>query len=136
MKTLSKLGLLCSLIAIFTFSAPLGASDQFGDEWKIGVSGNAVTAGSISFTLTFEPDNDGNAGDPVTIDTQVAANTSEEDIVSLIGDSFSTALGEDDFDVDISWGGQIEVAAEEDTPNFALTVANNTLQGVSIKIKE
>jgi hypothetical protein len=29
-----------------------------------------------------------------------------------------------------------EVAAEEDTPNFALTVANNTLQGVSIKTKE
>ena len=136
MKTLSKLGLLCSMIAIFTFSAPLGASDQYGDEWKISVSGNATNAGSISFTLTFEPDSGGNAGDPITVDAQIAANTSEEDIVSLIGDSVSTALGEDDFDVDISWGGQIEVAAEEDTPNFALTVANNTLQGVSIKIKE
>jgi hypothetical protein len=136
MNTFNKIGLLCGLISFFAFTAPVIAGDQFGDEWKISISGDAVTAGSISFILTFEPDNDGNAGDPITIDTQIAANTSKEDMVSLIGNSFSTALGENDFDVDISWGEQIEVAAEEDTPNFALTVARNTLQGISIKIKE
>jgi hypothetical protein len=136
MKTLNKFGLLCSLISFFAFAAPVNADDQFADEWKISASGSAVTAGSISFTLTFEPDNDGNARDPITIDTPVAANASEDDIVSLIGDAFSKALGEDDFDVDISWGEKVEVKAQEDTPNFALTVANNSLQGVSIKIRE
>jgi hypothetical protein len=136
MKTLGKLGLLFGLIGIVAFTAPLSASDRFSDEWKISVSGSAVTAGSISFTLTFEPDSGGMTRDPITIDTPVAANTSEDAIVGLIGDSFSTALGEDDFDVDISWGEHIEIKAEEDTPNIALTVASNTLQGVSIKIKD
>jgi hypothetical protein len=136
MKTLNKFGLLCGLISFFAFAAPVNADDQFGDEWKISVSGSAVTAGSISFTLNFEPDNDGNARDPISIDAPVAANASQEDIVSSIADAFSKALGENDFNVDISWGEHVEVEAQEDTPNFALTLANNTLQGVSIKIKE
>jgi len=136
MKTFNKIGLLCGLICFLAFTAPVTAEDQFGDEWKISVAGNAVSAGSVSFTLTFEPDNSGNAGDPITVVTQIGANSSTEDMVSLIGDSFSTALSQDDFDVEISWGEQIRVAAQEDTPNFALIVANNTLQGVSIKIKE
>jgi hypothetical protein len=136
MKTLNKIGLLCGLISFFAFAAPVNAADQFSDAWKIGVSGSAGSAGSISFTLTFEPDISGIARDPITIDAPVAANASEEDIVSLIGDSFSKSLGEDDFDVSISWGEHVQIAAEEDTPNFALTVASNTLQGVSIKIKQ
>jgi len=135
MKTLKKLGLLCGLISFFAFAAPVNADDQFGDEWKISVSGSAVTAGSISFSLNFEPDNDGSVRDPISIDTSVAANASKEDIVSLIGNAFSSALAESDFNVDISWGEHIEVEAAEDTANFALTITKNTLQGVSIKIK-
>lgn len=136
MKTLNKLGLLCGLIGVFAFASLVSASDQYSDEWKIGVSGSAVTAGNISFTLTFALGNDGAARDPITIDTPVAANTSEDDIVGLIGDSFSTALGKDGFDVDISWGERVKVDAEGDTPDFALTVASNTLQGVIIQIKD
>ena len=134
MKTLNKLGLLCGLIGIFAFAAPVSAGDQFSDEWKIGVSGSAVTAGSISFTLTFEPGSDGMARDPITIDTPIAANTSVEDIISAISDAFSTALGEDDFDVEISWGEHVEVEAEGNTPEFALAITRNTLQGVAFKI--
>jgi hypothetical protein len=136
MKTLGKLGLLCSLIAIFAFSAPVSASDKFSDEWNISVSGNAVTAGTISFKLTFEPGDDGSTRDPVTIETAVAANSSEDDIVGLLGDSISTALGDDDFDVDISWGEKIEVKAEGSTPEFSLTITGNTLKDVKIEIKE
>jgi hypothetical protein len=133
MKTLNKLGLLCSLIGIFAFAAPVSAGDQFSDEWKIGVSGDAATAGSISFTLSFEQGN-GMARDPITIDTSVAANTSVEGIVSAISDAFSTALGEDDFDVEISWGEQVKVEAEGNTPKFALAISRNTLHGIGFKI--
>jgi len=135
-KTLGKLGLLCGLISIFAFAAPVSAADQFSDEWTIDVAGGAVAAGNISFMLTFEPGNDGMARDPINIDIPVAANTSEDDIVDLIGDSFSTALGKDDFAVAISWGEHIKVGAEGNTPEFALKVGSNTLQGVSIEIME
>ena len=136
MRTLNKIGLLCGLIGFFAFAAPLSASDQFDDEWKIGVSGNAVTAGSISFTLTFEPDNNGSARDPITINIPVPANTSEEDIVSLLGDSFSSALGADGFDVAVSWGEHVKVEAEGDLPEFAIALTSNTVQNVNIEIED
>ena len=134
MKTLSKYVQLCGLMSILTFAAPVSAGGQFSNEWEIGVSGSADASGSISFALTFKPANDGTARDPITIVTSVAADTSKDDIVNLIGNSFSAALGEDDFDVGISWGEHVKVAAEGDTPDFALTVGRNTLQSVSIEI--
>jgi hypothetical protein len=136
MKALSKLVLLCSLIGIFAFAAPVSASEKFSDDWKVGVSGNAVTAGKISFTLTFESGADGGTNDPIIIQATIPENSSEDDIVGLLGDSFSAALGDDDFDVSISWGEHIEIEAEGNTPEFALTISSNTLKDVKIDIKD
>jgi hypothetical protein len=136
MRTIRKLGLLCGVIAMFGFTALTFAHDHFGDDWKISVSGDADTGGSIGFTLTFEAADDGTVKAPITIDTPVAADASEDDIADLIGNSFKAVLGDDDFDVDVSWGEHVTVETDGDTPDFVLTIANNTLQGVSIEIQD
>jgi len=136
MKIINRIGLLCSVVAMCGFSSVVLADDHFNDDWKISVSGDADVGGSVSFTLTFEPAKDGTAKEAITIDTPVAADASEDDIADLIGNSFKAALGEDDFDVDVSWGEHVKVEADGDTPDFAITIANNTLQGVSIEIQD
>jgi hypothetical protein len=136
MSVIKKIGLLCSAISMLGFTTVTLADDHFDDDWKISVSGGADAGGSISFTLTFEAADDGTVKAPITIDTPVAADASEDDIADLIGNSFKASLGEDEFDVDVSWGEHVKVEANGDTPDFVLTIANNTLQGVSIEIQD
>jgi hypothetical protein len=136
MKLIRKIGMVCCVVSLFGFSSLAVADDHFNDDWKISVSGDAEAGGAISFTLTFEPAEDGTAKESITIETPVAADASEDDIADLIGNAFTAALGEDNFDVDVSWGEHVKVGAEGDTPDFVITIANNTLQGVSIEIND
>ncbi|MDH3673735.1 MAG: hypothetical protein OES46_21685 [Gammaproteobacteria bacterium] len=136
MNMLRKIMLAAGMTMLTGFLPAAFANDHFSDDWKISVSGDAESGGVVSFTLTFEPPEDGTAREAITIDTPVAADASENDIADLIANSLAAGLDEDGFDVDVSWGEHVEVKAEDDTPDFVITIANNTLQGVSFEIDD
>jgi hypothetical protein len=136
MNALSKILLAAGITMLAGFLPMAFAGDHFDDDWKIRVSGDAESGGAVSFTLTFEPAEDGATREAITITTPVAEDASENDIADLIANSLKAGLDKDGFDVDVSWGEHIEVEAEDDTPDFVITIANNTLQGVSFEIDD
>jgi hypothetical protein len=136
MKKLGKLGLLC-LLAGFLGVAPLAfADDHWSDDWKISVDGKSDSGGKISFKLTFEPDEDEAPRDAVTVDVLIPEGTGEDDMADMISNSFRAVLGDDDFDIDTSWGEHIKVEASGDTPDFVIEIAGNSVEGVDVEIDD
>ena len=136
MKNFGKLSL-SFLMAGFLGVAPLAfADDHWSDEWKISVDGKSDSGGAINFKLTFEPDGDEAPRAPVTVDVLIPEGTGENDMADMISNSFRAVLGDDDFDIDTSWGEHIKVEADGDTPDFVIEVAGNSVDGVSVELDD
>ena len=112
------------------------ADDHWSDDWKIVVDGKADSGGSISFKVTFEPNEDGSTRAAAEISALVAEGTSENDTADLIGNAFRAVLGEDDFKIDVSWGENVKIDSKRKTPDFLLELTGNSVQGVSIDIED
>lgn len=136
MKTLvRKLGL-AAAVALLGLSPVVHADDHYDNKWKITVQSESDAAGSIGFTLTFEPDKEGNQRESVTVTAPIPENTGENELADLIAAAFKGTLGEDDFKIDVDWGEHVKVHADGDTPDFVVELSNNTVQGLSVVIKE
>ena len=123
-------------LAFFGMNSLAIADDHWSDDWKISVTGKSSSAGTMSFKLTFEPGEDGAAADPVSIDVAIAEGTRDNDVAALITNNFQAALGDDDFNIDQSWGEHILVKTRGKAPDFALELTGNTVQSVSVEIDD
>ena len=112
------------------------AEDHWSDDWKVSVNGKADSGGVISFKLTFEPEGEDARRDPVTVMAPIPDNTKENDIADMMGNAFRAILGDDDFKVDVSWGENVKVKTRGDTPDFLLEITDNSVQGISLKLKD
>jgi hypothetical protein len=125
------------LLLIFCGAASLAvADDHWSDDWKIEVGGRAKSAGTISFELTFEPGEDGTAADAISIDVLVADDSKDNEVAGIITNNFEAVLGEDNFKINQSWGENVTVKARGETTDFALAMTNNSVQGISLEIKD
>ena len=70
------------------------------------------------------------------VEVLVSEGTSENDVADMIGNAFEVILGEDDFNIKVSWGENIKIEAKDDTPAFVLEIASSSVQGLSIEIQE
>jgi hypothetical protein len=109
---------------------------DFGDDWKITVNGKAKSAGAISFRVVFAPSYDGSPGPEKFVDALVPEGTGENDVADIISNAFKTILGEDDLKIKVSWGENIKVKAEGETPDFVVEIVSNSVQGVSVEIQD
>jgi hypothetical protein len=137
MKILKILSVFLGAVALLGFS-PLTFADEDGysDEWTLIVKGESENAGKISFKLVYAPSDDGLAGDEVFIEAPIPAGTSENDAAEMIANAFKTVLHVNKFDIDWHDGEKIQVEARSETPDFALEIASNPLQGISITIED
>jgi len=135
MKTHKRATGLTILITLFFTSLAI-ADEHWTDDWEIVVDGKAESAGTISFTLTFEPGEDGTGANPVTVDVLIPADTSENDVAEIISNDFRAVLGDDGFKIDVSWGETVDVKARRDTADFVLTLSSNSVQGISLEIDD
>jgi hypothetical protein len=118
--------------------APVSAAPvnrNFDEDWKITVNGKAKSAGAISFRVIFAPSYDGSPGPEKFIEVLVSEGTSENDAADMIGNAFQVILGEDDFNIKVSWGENIKIEAKDDTPDFVLELASSSVQGLSIEVE-
>jgi hypothetical protein len=137
MKTFKILSIFLGAVALLGFS-PLTFADEDGysDEWTLIVKGESENAGKISFKLVYAPSDDGLAGDEVFIEAPIPAGTSENDAAEMIANAFKTVLHVNKFDIDWHDGEKIQVEAKAQTPDFAIEIASNPLQGISITIED
>jgi hypothetical protein len=135
MKIIKQLGLLCVIATLLGIAPTAFADENWSDDWKISINGKTDNGGTLSFTVTFKPNDDGTVRDPVTVSAPIPEDTGENDAADMIGNAFAAILGEDDFDIDVTWGENIKVEANGDTPDFAIVIADNPLQGVSLEIE-
>jgi hypothetical protein len=137
MKILKILSVFLGVVALLGFS-PLTFADEDGysDEWTLIVKGESENAGKISFKLVYAPSDDGLAGDEVFIEAPIPAGTSENDAAEMIANAFKTVLHVNKFDIDWHDGEKIQVEAKAQTPDFAIEIASNPLQGISITIED
>jgi hypothetical protein len=137
MKTFKILSIFLGAVALLGFS-PLTFADEDGysDEWTLIVKGKTENAGNISFKLTYAPSDDGLAGDEAFIEAPIPAGTSENEAAEMIANAFKTVLHVNKFDIDWHDGEKIQVEAKAQTPDFAIEIASNPLQGISITIED
>jgi len=133
MKITKLSGIVFVLLALSSITQLASADDHWSDEWEITVDGKSESRGTINFVMTFKPDGDVTR-DEVTIDVLVAYDTDENDIALFISNSFRAVLGDQDFDIDIDSGEQVEIESRGDTPDFALAVTASSVRGISVEL--
>jgi hypothetical protein len=131
-----KLGLVAGVVVLLGLAPVTQADDHWDDDWKISVSGKSKSAGSLSFTLTFEPADDGAAREAATVTVAIPEGTGANDMADLISAAFRGTLGDDQFHSEVDWGEHVKVKGKGDTPDFTVAIAQNTVQGLSLAIKE
>ena len=137
MKIFKIISIFLGVFALLGFSPLTFADDDhFSDDWKISIDGKTASRGTLSFKLSFKPAEDGTVRDSVVVSVPVPEDAGENDVADMIGNAFKATLGEDDFDIDTSWGENVKVEAKRDTPDFSLVIADNPLQGISLEIKD
>ena len=127
-------GVTALAFTIVGFTPISNANDHWSDKWEIQVKDDADSPGTISFAVSFEPD-DGVAATPVVVEVPVPDNTDENDIAELITIAFRGVLGDDDFKIKRSDGEKIIIKTRGGTPDIAVEIKGNTVQGISLEIE-
>lgn len=132
---ISKLsGVVFVLAALFSVTELASADSHWSDEWRITVDGKSKSRGTINFKITFEPGIDVAAREAVTIDVLVANDTTENDIAEFINNNFRAVLGDEEFEIEVESGEQVEIETRGDTPDFVLEVIASSIQGISLEL--
>lgn len=116
--------ILAASLALCAFAAN---ADGLENKWRLEVSGSAKTAGQIVVQVSPEK------GDPIRATTQVAAGRAENDVAA----DLSTALqmvASGHYSVDVDDGEDVLVKKKDGERDFAVTVVENTVQGVTVNI--
>ena len=133
MKTIKLSGIVLVLFALSSVSQLALADDHWSDEWEITVDGKSERRGTITFVMTFEPDDNGTTREEVTIQVLVAYDTDEDEIALFISNNFRALLGDQDFDIDLD-DEQVEIESRGDTPDFALSVSASSVRGIKVEL--
>ena len=110
------------------------ADDHWSGLGKITVEGKSKSAGMLSFEISFKPDDDGTAADPLAIDVPVSNKVKQNDIAGIIANSLGAKLGDKNFKVSLVGGNKVKVTAKGESPNFAIQMTSSSVQGISLKI--
>ncbi len=134
MKTKRQLLIAFSIFFAFGGASLPAADSEWSGKEKIKVEGKAKSAGTISLQVSFKPAEDGASGDPVKIEIAVSDKTKKNDVAELITNDIRAVLGDEKFKIKTSGGNNVEVKAKGDTPDFAIVMTNNSVQGISLEI--
>lgn len=134
---MKNINLFVMAIVLLTFAGtpvPAAADGHWSDEWEIKVDGKSESRGAISFEISFEPGDDGVTRDPVIMDVLVANGTGENEIAFLISNHFRAVLGDQEFEIEVESGEQVEMEGRKGTPDFALAVTPSAVRGIRVKL--
>ena len=132
MKIIKLTGIVFVLLALSSITQLASADDHWSDEWEITVDGKSKSRGTITFGITFKPD-DVTTREEVIIEVLVAYDTDEDEIALFISNNFRAVLGDQDFDIDLD-SDELEIESRGDTPDFALSVSASAVDGISIEL--
>ena len=134
---MKNINLFCMAIVLLAFAGspvPAAADGHWTDEWEIKVDGKSESHGAISFEISFEPGDDDATREPIILDVLVAYDTGENEIAFLISNHFRAVLGDQEFEIEVESGEQVEMEARKGTPDFALAVTASEVRGIRIKL--
>ena len=115
------------LATSLALSACAAHADGLQNKWRLEISGNAETAGQIVLQVAPEK------GEPIRATTQIPAGRSENDVARDI----STALqmvASGHYSVEVDDGEDVLVKKADGERDFAVTVVENTVQGVKVNL--
>jgi hypothetical protein len=119
------------LAAVFasTMLAPAVAGASPSNKWRIEVSGGADSDGSIVITLAPV------GQEPVTISVDVPKGTGENRVAKQIRDAFRAKVDEH-YKSEVDDGEDVLVKKRRGNPDFELTLASNSVQGVRLDFEK
>jgi uncharacterized protein (DUF2141 family) len=116
--------ILAASLALCAFAAN---ADGLENKWRLEVSGSAKTAGQIVVQVSPEK------GDPIRATTQIAAGRAENDVAADLSAALQmVASGQ--YSVEVVDGEVVLVKKMDGERDFAVTVVENTVQGVTVNI--
>lgn len=116
--------ILATSLALFACAAH---ADGLQNKWRLEISGNAESAGQIVVQVAPEK------GEPIRATTQVAAGRAENAVARDIGTALQM-VASNRYSVEVDDGEDVLVKKREGERNFAVTVIENTVQGVRVDI--
>lgn len=102
-------------------------ADGLQNKWRLEISGNAETAGQVVVQVSPEK------GEPIRVTTQVAAGRAENDVARDIGTALRM-LASGRYSVEVDDGEDVLVKKRDGERDFAVTVVENTVQGLRVNI--
>ncbi|RLA46175.1 MAG: hypothetical protein DRQ97_08250 [Gammaproteobacteria bacterium] len=133
MATVKSFTAIALFAILFGFNPLVSAGDHWSDDWKIKVDDDATSAGTIRFTISLEP-GAGAPGVPWVVNVLVPDGTKENDIAELISVAFRTVLNELNFTIKHKNGEELTIKTRGETPDIALELTGNTVQGIKLEI--
>lgn len=116
--------ILAASLAMCAFAAN---ADGLENKWRLEVSGSAKTAGHIVVQVSPEK------GEPIRATTQVPAGRSENDVASDLSAALQM-VASGHYSVEVDDGEDVLVKKKDGERDFAVTVVENTVQGVTVNI--
>ena len=99
-----------------------------GHKWRIEIGGRASSDGVL--VLRLNPVN----GKSVDVETQVPAQSGNENVARALADALKYQLGER-YHVETDDGEDVIIRSAGDAPKFDVTLARSTLTGVDVQIE-
>lgn len=116
--------ILATSLALFACAA---RADGLQNKWRLEISGNAESAGQIVVQVAPEK------GEPIRATTQVAAGRAENAVARDIGTALQM-VASNRYSVEVDDGEDVLVKKRDGERDFAVTVIENTVQGVRVDI--
>lgn len=116
--------ILAASLALCAFASN---ADGLENKWRLEVSGSAKTAGQIVVQVSPEK------GDPIRATTQIAAGRAENDVAADLSAALQM-VASGHYSVEVDDGEDVLVKKKDGERDFAVTVVENTVQGVTVNI--
>ncbi len=120
---------LLAFIVILVLAVVVLPASAASNKWRLALDGRAKVDGEIELTIVPK----GGAVTPVVI--PIPAGTSENHAAVMIRDALSKTFGSV-YHVETDDGEDVLVKAKGSTPDFDLTVARNTVDGLKAKLSK
>lgn len=116
--------ILAAGLALCAFAAQ---ADGLENKWRLEVSGSAKTAGQIVVQVSPEK------GEPIRATAQIPAGTAENEVARNVGTALQMAAS-GHYSVEVDDGEDVLVKKKDGERDFAVTVVENTVQGVTVNV--
>ncbi len=117
--------ILATCLALFACAAH---ADGLQNKWRLEISGNAEAAGRIVVQVAPAQ------GEPIRVTTQVAAGRAENAVARDIGTALQM-LASHRYRVEMDDGEDVLVKKRDGERDFAVTMVENTVQGLRVNIE-